>query len=52
MINNNKRLITLRSGKRVERTIRTNRDGWKYIVYNGRNIGVVFYCGYWYEGEG
>lgn len=46
---NNKRLIVLRTGKRIERTIRTNKDGWRYIIYNGYRIGVVFCCGYWYE---
>lgn len=45
----NKSLIELRNGKKVERVIRTNRDGWKYIVYNGYRIGVKFLCGYWYE---
>lgn len=46
---NNKRLIVLKTGKRVERTIRTNKGGWRYIIYNGHHIGVVFSCGYWYE---
>lgn len=45
---NTKSTIILRSGKKVERTIRTNKDGWHYIIYNGYRIGVVFSCGYWY----
>jgi len=47
--NNSKRLIYLRSGKQIERVIRRNRDGWQYIIYNGRNIAVSFYCGHWCE---
>lgn len=46
---NRKRLVTLRTGKRIERTVRMNKDGWKYIIYNGYRIGVKFICGYWYE---
>ena len=47
---NNKRIIELRNGKRVERAIRTNKDGWRYIVYNGHRIGVKFGYGCcWYE---
>ena len=49
MINNNKVLVTLRNGKNVERTLRINKDGWRYIVYNGYRVGVIFCCGYWYE---
>lgn len=49
MINSNKILVTLRNGKKVERTLRINKDGWRYIVYNGYRVGVIFCCGYWYE---
>ena len=46
---NTKSTVILRGGKKVERTVRKNKDGWHYIIYNGYRIGVAFYCGYWYE---
>lgn len=45
----NKRTITLKNGKKIKRVIRTNKDCWHYVIYNGYRIGVAFYCGYWYE---
>lgn len=52
MLFDNKRRIHLRSGKVIERVVRTNKDGWHYVIYNGRHIGVAFACGDWYETYG
>ena len=44
-----RRQIKLKNGKTVERVIRSTPQGRTYIVYNGYNRDVAFYCGYWYE---
>lgn len=46
---NDRVIVELKNGKLVERKLRYNAQGCKYIVYNGYRIFVECYCGRYYE---
>lgn len=41
--------IILKNGKKIKRVIRINPQGRRYVRYNGRNIGVEYSCGEYYQ---
>lgn len=46
---NDKITVILKNGKQVKRTLRTNSNGWTFVVYNGQRIGVEFYNGRFHQ---
>ena len=43
--------VELRDGKKVERKLRRNKQGFRYIKYLGFYIFVEYCCGRYYEYE-